>query len=42
MNGAEQNEGIGGRVRRKEDGRLMRGRGCYVGDIAMPGLFEVA
>jgi aerobic carbon-monoxide dehydrogenase large subunit len=36
------NEGIGARVFRKEDMRLMRGRGCYVGDLSMPGLQEVA
>lgn len=35
-------EGIGARVLRKEDVRLMRGRGCYVGDIAFPGMQEVA
>jgi aerobic carbon-monoxide dehydrogenase large subunit len=34
--------GIGARVKRKEDFRLLRGRGRYVGDIAMPGLREVA
>jgi carbon-monoxide dehydrogenase large subunit len=38
----ERSEGIGARALRKEDGRLMRGRGCYVGDIAMPGVQEVA
>ena len=36
------NEGIGASVLRKEDGRLMRGRGCFVGDISMTGLREVA
>jgi aerobic carbon-monoxide dehydrogenase large subunit len=34
--------GIGARVKRKEDFRLLRGRGRYVGDIAMRGLQEVA
>ena len=34
--------GIGARVKRKEDFRLLRGRGRYVGDISMPGLLEVA
>ena len=33
-------EGIGARVRRREDERLLRGRGRYVGDIAMPGVTE--
>ena len=35
-------EGIGARVRRKEDDRHLRGRGRFVGDIALPGLQEVA
>jgi carbon-monoxide dehydrogenase large subunit len=30
--------GIGQPVRRKEDFRLLTGRGCYVDDIALPGL----
>jgi aerobic carbon-monoxide dehydrogenase large subunit len=34
--------GIGARVKRKEDARLLTGRGRYVGDIRMPGLEEVA
>ncbi|MGH7152482.1 MAG: xanthine dehydrogenase family protein molybdopterin-binding subunit, partial [Acetobacteraceae bacterium] len=34
--------GVGARVRRKEDDRLLRGRGRFVGDIAMPGLRELA
>lgn len=34
--------GIGARVPRKEDNRLMRGRGCYVGDLVIAGLTEVA
>ncbi len=34
--------GIGARVRRKEDFRLLQGHGRYVGDIAMPGIMEVA
>ena len=37
-----QGEGIGAALPRKEDARLMRGRGCYVSDIAMHGLREVA
>ncbi len=35
-------DGIGSRVRRKEDARHLRGRGRFVADIAMPGLREVA
>lgn len=34
--------GIGARVPRKEDERLMRGRGLFVGDIRTPGLVDVA
>ncbi|NYZ12635.1 xanthine dehydrogenase family protein [Azospirillum sp. RWY-5-1] len=34
--------GVGARVRRKEDERLLRGRGRFVGDIAMPGMLELA
>ena len=35
-------EGIGARVRRKEDERHLHGRGRFVSDIAMPGLQEVS
>ena len=35
-------EGIGARVRRKEDDRHLHGRGRFVADFAMPGLQEVA
>ncbi|MCW2239388.1 xanthine dehydrogenase family protein molybdopterin-binding subunit [Azospirillum canadense] len=34
--------GVGARVRRKEDERLLRGRGRFVGDIALPGMKELA
>ena len=34
--------GVGARLARKEDGRFLRGRGAFVGDIAMPGALEVA
>jgi aerobic carbon-monoxide dehydrogenase large subunit len=34
--------GIGVRLPRKEDERYMRGRGCYVGDIRMAGMTDVA
>jgi aerobic carbon-monoxide dehydrogenase large subunit len=43
MEPADRNrEGIGARVLRKEDDRFLRGGGCYVADIALPGLREVA
>jgi carbon-monoxide dehydrogenase large subunit len=35
-------EGIGARVLRKEDARLLRGRGSFVGDISLPGVRDVA
>jgi len=35
-------QGIGARAKRKEDVRHLHGRGRFVGDIAMPGLREVA
>ena len=35
-------DGIGARLLRKEDDRLLRGRGQYVGDIRLPGMQEVA
>ena len=34
--------GIGARLKRKEDARHLMGRGSFVGDIAMPGLMEIA
>lgn len=37
-----QPQGIGARVPRKEDARLMRGRGQYVSDMRLPGQQEVA
>jgi len=42
MDGAEGSKGIGGRVLRNEDARLVSGRGQFLGDIAMPGLRDVA
>jgi carbon-monoxide dehydrogenase large subunit len=43
MGGADRKgQGIGASVLRKEDARLLRGLGCYVGDITLPGLREVA
>ncbi len=35
-------DGIGASVLRKEDARHLRGRGCFVSDIAMAGLQDVA
>ena len=35
-------QGIGARVRRKEDSRHLRGKGNFVADMSMPGLCEVA
>jgi aerobic carbon-monoxide dehydrogenase large subunit len=37
-----QRQGIGARVRRKEDDRLMRGRGQFVADLHFAGMKEVA
>jgi carbon-monoxide dehydrogenase large subunit len=34
--------GIGARLLRKEDARHLRGRGCFVADVAVPGTHEVA
>jgi carbon-monoxide dehydrogenase large subunit len=42
MTVAVQPAGIGASVRRKEDARHLHGRGCFVADIRMPGLQEVA
>jgi aerobic carbon-monoxide dehydrogenase large subunit len=39
---AETHQGVGARVRRKEDERFLRGRGRYVGDIRFAGQLEVA
>lgn len=35
-------QGVGARARRKEDARLLAGRGQFVGDIKLPNLLEVA
>src|SRR5437588_12341142 len=35
-------QGVGARLPRKEDDRLMRGRGQYVADIRLSGLQDVA
>jgi carbon-monoxide dehydrogenase large subunit len=33
---------VGDRLRRKEDPRLLEGRGRYVGDIVLPGMLHAA
>jgi carbon-monoxide dehydrogenase large subunit len=33
---------VGDRLLRKEDPRLIQGRGRYVGDIALPGMLHAA
>ena len=40
--GSGAGSGVGARVRRKEDDRLLRGRGRFVGDIALVGMKELA
>ena len=35
-------QGIGARVARKEDDRLLRGRGQFVADIRLPGMKDIA
>ena len=40
--GSPTKQGVGARLERKEDDRLLRGRGQYVGDIRLPGMREVA
>ena len=40
--GASARQGVGARLPRKEDDRLMRGRGQYVADIRLSGLQDVA
>src|SRR4051794_41521603 len=37
-----QGQGIGARVRRKEDARFLHGRGSYVSDMILSGQREVA
>ena len=34
--------GIGARLLRKEDARHLRGRGCFVADVTVPGIQEIA
>jgi carbon-monoxide dehydrogenase large subunit len=42
VDGPKAPEGVGARLPRKEDERLMRGLGQYVGDIRLPGMQDVA
>ncbi|MGZ3296828.1 MAG: xanthine dehydrogenase family protein molybdopterin-binding subunit, partial [Xanthobacteraceae bacterium] len=42
VNPDRKGQGIGASVLRKEDARFLRGSGCYVDDIELPGLQEVA
>src|SRR6476646_9072791 len=42
VNPERNGQGIGASVLRKEDIRFLRGTGCYVDDIELPGLQEVA
>jgi carbon-monoxide dehydrogenase large subunit len=39
---ADPAQGVGARLPRKEDDRLMRGRGQFVGDIRLPGMQDIA
>ena len=40
--GEESGKGVGARLQRKEDDRLLHGRGRFVGDMRMPGMLEMA
>ena len=40
--GSAAPQGVGASVLRKEDGRLMTGRGQFVGDIRLAGMWDVA
>ena len=42
MSSSPRSQGIGARIPRKEDDRLMRGRGQFVADIRLPHLHDVA
>ena len=39
---ADPAQGVGASLPRKEDDRLMRGRGQFVGDIRLPGMQDIA
>ncbi|NBT83401.1 MAG: xanthine dehydrogenase family protein molybdopterin-binding subunit [Betaproteobacteria bacterium] len=42
MSETRKSQGVGASVPRKEDARLMRGRGQFVGDIRLPNMWDVA
>src|SRR5690348_17033903 len=42
MAAQKQAQGLGAPIPRKEDMRFLRGRGCFVGDVSIPGVREVA
>ena len=42
MAGSFEEQGVGRRVRRKEDDRYLRGKGEFVGDIRLAGMRELA
>lgn len=42
MSETRKSQGVGASVTRKEDARLMRGRGQFVGDIRLPNMWDVA
>lgn len=42
MTAQESGKGVGARLHRKEDRRYLRGRGEFIGDIAMVGMVDVA
>ena len=39
---AEEIRGIGHSVKRKEDDRLIRGKGTFIDDIKLPGMLHMA
>ena len=42
METAMKQQGVGARLRRKEDDRLLRGRGQFVADLSFAGMKDVA
>jgi len=42
MSETRKSQGVGASLPRKEDARLMRGRGQFVGDIRLPNMWDVA
>jgi len=39
---ARPDQGVGAALRRREDGRFLKGEGRFVGDLRLPGMLEVA